>query len=91
MRFRVETRDVPAEAAARHLGLMIADFNAKLPNLIARGFPRADPDTGNYDLHAIDKWCDARHSHLFGGVGMQARDAKDVVSDRLAKMREQRG
>jgi len=29
-------------------------FPRKMPNLIARGFPPPDPDTGNFDLHAID-------------------------------------
>jgi hypothetical protein len=55
---------------------------------VARGFPQADPTTGNFDLAAIDRWCDARHPHLFGGAAaMQARDAKDVVRDRLAKLK----
>jgi hypothetical protein len=43
MRFRVEPRDVPPEYAARRLGLKYPDeFEKKLPNLIARGFPPAD-------------------------------------------------
>ena len=59
-----------------------------LPNLIERGFPRADPDTGNFDLHAIDRWCDARHVHLFGkGTEMEARDAGTVAKDRIELMR----
>jgi hypothetical protein len=62
-----------------------------LPDLLARGFPQADPTTGNFDLAAIDRWCDARHPHLFGGRAMQARDAGDVVSDRLTKLRAGRG
>ena len=88
LRFRVDPRDVPPDLAARRLGMEIADFNAVLPNLIARGFPSPDPDTGRFDLVAIDKWCDARHVHLFGGgTGMQARDAGTVVHDRIAVMR----
>ncbi len=66
------------------------DFRAKLPNLIARGFPSPDPDTGNFDLHAIERWCDARHGNLFGtGSTMQARDAANgtVVKDRITAMR----
>jgi hypothetical protein len=91
MRFRVEPRDVPPEQAARRLGKTLAEFNAVLPNLIARGFPVADPDTGNYDMHAIDRWCDARHAHLFGqGAAMQARDAGMVAKDRIAAMRKGR-
>ena len=88
MRFRVEPRDVPPEVAARRLGKTFAEFDAALPDLVARGFPQADPTTGNFDLAAIDRWCDARHPHLFGGeIAMQARDAKDVVQDRLAKLK----
>ena len=89
MRFRVEPRDVPPEMAARRLGKSLAEFNGALPNLLARGFPAADPDTGNFDLHAIDRWCDSRHAHLFGGGAamMQARDAGTVAKDRIAMMR----
>jgi hypothetical protein len=89
MRFRVEPRDVPPEMAARRLGKSLGEFNAMLPNLLARGFPAADPDTGNFDLHAIDMWCDSRHAHLFGGGAamMQARDAGAVVKDRIIAMR----
>ena len=88
MRFRIEPRDVPLEAAARRLGKTRADLEAVLPALLARGFPQADPTTGNFDLAAIDRWCDARHPHLFGGAAaMQARDAKDVVGDRLARLK----
>jgi hypothetical protein len=62
---------------------------AKLPNLLARGFPAADPDTGNFDLEAIDRWCDARHPHLFGASDAEigARDASTVAADRIAAMR----
>jgi hypothetical protein len=87
MRFRVEPRDVPLEVAARRLGKTRSELEAVLPDLMARGFPQADPTTGNFDLAAIDRWCDARYPHLFGGGTMQARDASDVVRDRLAKLR----
>jgi hypothetical protein len=87
-RFRVDPRDVPPEAAAKRLGKTLADFMAALPNLIERGFPRPDPDTGNFDLYAIDRWCDARHAHLFGqDVAMGAKDARTVVKGRIAAMR----
>jgi hypothetical protein len=46
-KFHIEPRDVPAEWAAKRLGMTPADFALALPNLIARGFPQADPDTGN--------------------------------------------
>jgi hypothetical protein len=92
MRFRIEPRDVPPEVAARRLGKTLAEFNAAMPDLVARGFPQADPTTGNFDLAAIDRWCDARHPHLFGGAAaMQARDAKDVVQDRLTKLKARLG
>jgi hypothetical protein len=88
MRFRTEPRDAPPEIAARKLGKTLAEFNSVLPNLIARGFPQPDPDTGNFDLTAIDRWCDARHSHLFASAGtMMALDAGTVAKDRIAVMR----
>ena len=92
MRFHVQPRDVPVEAAARRLGMTRLAFDAAMPNLIARGFPRPDPDTGNLDLEAINRWCDSRHPHLFdpGTAGNGARNAADVVADRLAAMRASR-
>ena len=87
MRFRVEPRDVPPDAAARRLGMTLASFEAVLPNLIARGFPKADPDTGNFDLDAIDAWRKQRNPHLFGEPIAAARDARTVVTDRIAAMR----
>lgn len=91
-RFRVDPRDIPTDATARRLGMTVAAFVAALPNLVARGFPRADPDTGNFDLAAIDRWCDARHPHIFGSnAAMGARDAATVVADRIAAMRAGRG
>jgi hypothetical protein len=90
LRIRVDPRDVPAESAAKRLGMVLAEFMAALPKLIERGFPKADPDTGNFDLHAIDRWCDARHAHLFGsGAAMQARDAGTVAKDRIEAMRRE--
>jgi hypothetical protein len=92
MRFRIEPRDVPLEVAARRLGKTRAELEAVLPDLLARGFPQADPTTGNFDLAAIDRWCDGRYPHLFGrGAAMQAHDARDVVQDRLAKLRAAHG
>jgi hypothetical protein len=52
MRFRVEPRDVPPDMAARRLGQTLAEFEVVLPNLLARGFPEPDRDTGNFDLDA---------------------------------------
>jgi hypothetical protein len=88
MRFRVQPRDVPRDVVARRLGLSEAQFESCYANLIARGFPAPDPDTGNFDIFAVDRWCDARHPHLFGGDAiMQARDASTVAKDRIAKLK----
>ena len=87
--FRIKPRDVPPKAAAHRLGKELVEFDEILPNLIARGFPKPDPDTGHFDLVAIDKWCDARNAHLFGGnSAMSARDASTVAAGRIETMRE---
>jgi len=65
IRFRVDPGDVPTEKAARRLCLTEAQFLERLPQLLLRGFPPADPTTGMYDLDAIDTWRRLRHSHLF--------------------------
>jgi hypothetical protein len=89
MRFPLTTpRDIPLADAGCRLGLDPADFTSKLPNLIARGFPQPDPDTGLFDAIAIDRWCDARHPNLFGaGRAMSARDAGTVAMERIEKRR----
>jgi hypothetical protein len=61
IRFRVDPGDVPPEKAARRMHLSPERFNELLPRLLARGFPPADPDTGMYDLEAIDAWRRTRH------------------------------
>jgi hypothetical protein len=90
LRFKVNPRDVPPIAAARCLGLTLEAFYAKLDELRQRGFPAADPTTGNYDLVAIDAWQTARHPQLFTGPSLTAmptgRNA-DVVLERLARIR----
>lgn len=82
--------DVPPVAAARRLAMTLEAFEAALPALRARGFPSPDPDTGNFDLDAIDVWRRARHPQLFPSdrllLGPTARDARDVVRDRLRKV-----
>lgn len=73
IRFRVEPGDVPIEKAARRLHLTEAQFREKIPRLLARGFPMPDPDTGMFDLEAIDRWRHNRHPHLFSELaGPQA-------------------
>jgi hypothetical protein len=88
-RFRVQPGDVPASAAAERLGVTLDAFEAALPNLLSRGFPRQDPDTKNFDLDAIDAWRRKRHPHLFGGGSGEfgARDASTVAADRIAALR----
>ncbi|BCM83815.1 hypothetical protein [Methylobacterium indicum] len=65
VRFWVEPGDIPAEKAALRLHLTLAQFDAVRPRLFMRGFPRPDPDTGMYDLEAIDRWRHLRHPSLF--------------------------
>lgn len=90
IRFRVDPADVPPEKAARRLGLTLAEFQVRLPRLLSRGFPMADPDTGNFDLEAVDRWRHRRNAHLFPEEAPvltavpPARDARDIVGERLA-------
>jgi hypothetical protein len=92
MRYDIQPRDIPPAMAARRLGISLSDFKEVLPNLLARGFPRADPDTGHFDLVAIDRWCDSRHFYLFGeGPAMRARDASTVAKGRIEAMRRGTG
>lgn len=65
MKFGVKPADVPADQAARRIGLTLAQFENVKMRLFDRGFPQPDVDTGNYDLDAIDAWRRARHPHLF--------------------------
>jgi hypothetical protein len=84
IRFRVDPRDVPADKAARRLHLTPAEFGAKLPELLARGFPAPDPTTGMYDLDAIDQWMTARHGPQTCALtaAPQPRNAQEVFSER---------
>lgn len=82
-RARVEPRDVPAEAAARRVGLSLAEFEELLPGYLARGFPPPDPTSGLFDLVAIEDWMDKRHRRDGLTDGPALRDARDVASTRL--------
>lgn len=86
IRFHVEPRDVPANAAARRLGLTEEEFARRLPLLLARGFPQADQTTGHFDLDAIDEWRKRRHPRLFLTASEQARDARAIVKERLSEL-----
>lgn len=84
IRMRVDPRDVPKDKAARRLGLLVGDFEAIEDRLYARGFPRPDPDSGLFDLKAVEDWMD-RRSGLTSNLA--ARDASTVVKARLEAMR----
>jgi hypothetical protein len=60
IRYAVEPRDVPPSKAARRLHLTLEEFRGKLPELLKRGFPPADPTTGMFFLPAVDKWMEDR-------------------------------
>jgi hypothetical protein len=82
--------DVPPVVAARRLGLTLQAFEQKLAELRNRGFPPADPTTGNYDLDAIDAWRKLRYPQVFPASltpPTTARNASDVVRRRLAEIR----
>jgi hypothetical protein len=78
--------DVPPAVAARRLGISLTDFEAKLAELQQRGFPSADPTTGNYDFDAIEEWRKVRHPQLFLTNPQTARNARGVVKERLRRM-----
>jgi hypothetical protein len=82
-RVKIEPRDVPAEVAGRRVGLSLAEFEEKLPEYLARGFPPPDPTSGLFDLVAIEEWMDKRHQRGNLTDGPALRDARDVASARL--------
>lgn len=84
IRLRVDPRGVPAGKAARRLGMAEAAFVEVRDRLYARLFPRPDPDTGLYDLKAIDDWMDRQAGLTSAAV---ARDAGAVVQGRLEALR----
>jgi len=84
VRFPVDPRDVPPGKAARRLHLTRAEFDALLPALIDRGFPRPDPTTGNFDLVAIDRWMDSR-SDLTSAT--EKRNGRELLRNRIAEMK----
>lgn len=91
LRFKLPTGgDVPPVTAARRVGLSLDAFREALPKLVARGFPPADATTGNFDIDAIDAWRKMRYPHLFPSrltSPSAARDARDVVAERVARIR----
>jgi hypothetical protein len=85
IRFSIEPRDIPPAQAARRLGLDLVRFSELLPQLMSRGFPPSDPDTGNFDLDAIDAWRAARHRRLLPSAG-EPTHASGLVKARLEAM-----
>jgi hypothetical protein len=86
IRFRVDPADVPPQKAARRLHLSIERFNEVLPNLLKRGFPPADPDTGMYDLDQIDVWRANRHRS--SGLTTVAGSSHPAPAGQLGDMAE---
>jgi hypothetical protein len=85
LRFPVDPKDVPPEKAARRLGLTMDRFEAVLPRLLSRGFPPSDPDTGNFDLDAIDAWRASRHRRLLSAPSIEEHPT-GLVAARLEKL-----
>jgi hypothetical protein len=83
IRYPVDPLDVPPSKAARRLHLTLEDFDRKLPELLSRGFPSADPTTGNYYLPAIDRWMAARNG-LTADNG--SPNDQDVIIERIARL-----
>jgi hypothetical protein len=90
LRFKLPSGgDVPPVTAARRIGLSLEAFREALPQLLGRGFPAPDQTTGNFDLDAIDAWRRSRYPQLYTDrltTPAAARDAKDVVRERLARL-----
>jgi hypothetical protein len=86
IRYRVDPADVPPEKAARRLHLTLERFIEVLPKLMERGFPPPDPDTGMFDLEAIDLWRRSRHSRAAELTGPPA--GPQLVPDTQASMVE---
>jgi hypothetical protein len=83
IRYRIDPLDIPAEKAARRLHLTLDQFREKLPKLLQRGFPPADPTTGMFFLPAIDKWMASRNG-LTTGTGSQ--DDVNIINERIARL-----
>jgi hypothetical protein len=93
IRYRVDPRDVPLEKAARRLHLTPAEFDARLPELLKRGFPPADSTTAMFDLDAINAWMSGRHPKLFGLIAPDplASDNRVIdMGDRFRATQERR-
>jgi hypothetical protein len=76
--------DATPAQMVRSLAIDLADFQRLRLELEARGFPRPDPTTGNYDMDAVHAWRRFRNPHLFGLTPVPgARNSEDVFGERL--------
>jgi hypothetical protein len=64
----IEPGDITPNEAAKVMGQDYSQFQASLPALLDRGFPPADPTTGNFALDAIMVWRRSRFKRLFPGA-----------------------
>lgn len=55
----IEPRGLTAGEVAFYLGISPVKFTEIKERLYERGFPRPDPDTGRYDVKAVDFWWDS--------------------------------
>ena len=83
VRFKVEPRDIPAAKVARRLHLSLDEFRAKLPELVRRGFPPADPTTGMFYLPAIDQWMASRFKLT---ADPTSQDDRSLINERIARL-----
>jgi hypothetical protein len=77
--------DVPPGMVAQRLGLALAEFELRRPDLHSRGFPPPDPTTGCYCIEAVDRWRLSRHKNLFPELSAapSAVNAELVFDERL--------
>jgi hypothetical protein len=83
IRYRVDPLDIPADKAVRRLHLSADQFRERLPELLQRGFPPADPTTGMFFLPAIDKWMASRNGLT---LGAGSEDDEKIIKERIARL-----
>lgn len=84
---KIETGDITPAEAADQMRLSLTAFCHCLPSLLDRGFPPADPTTGNYALDAIIVWRQTRFPNLFPAAPVltlapKLRDAREKHGQR---------
>ena len=94
IRFAVDPRDIPPHKVARLLHISAADFVVRLDEFYARGFPRPDETTGNYDLVAVHAWMDRRSDLTLKSAltpQKQPRNSQDGFRDRARRLANGQG